>query len=60
MDTKFCKKVPRGYALPHLRNHSYLVPNMKGLKMLLSSDGELKWKQNGSSFEYWGFIWKTL
>ena len=38
------------------------LPIIKGLKMLLSSDDELSWdhSSHGSSFEYWGFIWKAL
>ena len=38
------------------------VPRTKGLKMLLSSDDELKWKPSphGSSFEFCRFLWGTL
>ena len=33
---------------------NYIMPSIKGLKILLSSDDKLKWEQSphGSSFEY--------
>ena len=34
---------------------NYIMPSIKGVKMLLSSDDELKWK-HGSSFEYYGLF----